>query len=308
MPHNRAEVEADLRSKFLWIVFDGEYSAVSLAAIALADVFVAGGAISQNIAQEQGAKIGINVASRMAENGFNAATDSLYGGVMTFQNWEDTIFGQFPLPNKFVPYVACRRSDGGGGSGGGGQAVNIGRIRVVCNLSYSVDVRLFHSQAPKIPFATWHFNPGQQIFLATNNEPINIGSDWRLQVIYGPTTSAIFFVGAVATYHAMIFDVNIADVPSLAIGQIRIKNDYSSPVSIRLYHSHTPNQIFATWQFAALEDSFLAMNNQRINIGSDWGIQIVFGNGAISTVRKVGNIGLYSNNILEVLATEIYEG
>ena len=69
MGHNRADVERDLSSKFLWIVFDGEHSAASIAAIALADIFVTGGAISQNIAESEGQKVGLGVAQELVNHG-----------------------------------------------------------------------------------------------------------------------------------------------------------------------------------------------------------------------------------------------
>jgi hypothetical protein len=303
--HNRAEVEADLRNQFKWIAFTGDESAAGNAD-ALADSLISDEAISEKAAQELGDKVGIDVAREKASNGFNSASDTLYGGVMAFQNWQETPSGDIPLPNSRVPYIGCKRA--GAGASVQQNGLNIGRLRVTNGLAFSVDVRLYHPQAPKVPFATWHVGLSQTFFLATNGQPINIGSDWRLQVIYGPTTSAIFLVGNVATYNAMVFDVNAAFVPALSIGRIRLRNDYAGTVTIRLYHPQSPNQIFATWFFQSQEQSFLALNSQLITIGSDWGIQVVFGNGVTSAIRNVGSIALFADAVLDVLATEVYEG
>jgi hypothetical protein len=107
---NRDDVERNLRARFDWIVFGGEYNAVEVVAVGLVDGFVIGGAITEELAKEEAKKFGVGLAEELTRNGFNPATDTLYGGVMTFQNWQDLPFhNRLPLPNKFVPYVGCKR-------------------------------------------------------------------------------------------------------------------------------------------------------------------------------------------------------
>lgn len=116
--HNRGKREAEIRARFDWVVFDGEFSAASVAAYALESYFL-GGQITRDQLTQCAQKMGIDVARKMIENGFDPNHDVIYSGLMTFNNWQDLPFGnELALPNKFVPYVAVKRR-GGGGNGGG---------------------------------------------------------------------------------------------------------------------------------------------------------------------------------------------
>ncbi len=97
------------------------------------------------------------------------------------------------------------------------------------------------------------------------------------------------------------------------IGNILINNNYgpdpqNGSVSIRLYHSDAPDRIFSTWSFVGGESSNLATEGQRIAIGGDWGIQVVFGNGVTSCILPVADVGRFENGKFIVLATDIYRG
>jgi hypothetical protein len=111
--HNRGERESEIRKKFDWVVFDGEFSAANVTAYALESYF-AGGQITSSTLEECAKKMGKDVAGEMIRNGFDPKRDRMYSGLMVFNNWQDTPFGKVPLPNKWVPYVAVRRSGGGG--------------------------------------------------------------------------------------------------------------------------------------------------------------------------------------------------
>ena len=118
MVHNRAQVEASVRSHFDWVVFDGEYSVLSIIAEAVADWATDGSyeELPENNAKSAAQQFGIDLVTAMAQNGFNPQTDTIYGGTMTFQNWENLPGGlQLPLPNKFVPYIGVKRAGGGEG-------------------------------------------------------------------------------------------------------------------------------------------------------------------------------------------------
>lgn len=121
MGNNRAATENSIRSQFSWVVFDGEYSVLSVVAEGVAD-WATGGSyeeLPENNATSAAASFGIDLAGAMAQNGFNPATDTIYGGTMTFQNWQDLLGGiQVPLPNKFVPYIGVKKGLSGGGGGG----------------------------------------------------------------------------------------------------------------------------------------------------------------------------------------------
>jgi hypothetical protein len=98
---------------------------------------------------------------------------------------------------------------------------------------------------------------------------------------------------------------------NVSIGNILINNNYgpdpqAGAVSIRLYHPDAPDRIFSTWSFAGGESANLATQGQRINIGGDWGIQIVFGNGVTSCIYPVADVGRFENVGHVVTATNIY--
>jgi hypothetical protein len=118
MGHNREQVENSIRSQFDWVVFDGEYSVLSIIADAVADWVTDGSyeELPENNAKSAAEQFGINLVEAMAEHGYNPQTDTFYGGTMTFQNWQDLPGGlQLPLPNKFVPYIGVKRSQPSGG-------------------------------------------------------------------------------------------------------------------------------------------------------------------------------------------------
>lgn len=118
MGHNRPQVEASVRSHFDWVVFDGEYSVLSIIAEAVANWATDGSyeELPENNAKSAAQQFGIDLVTAMAQHGFNPQTDTIYGGTMTFQNWQDLPGGlQLPLPNKFVPYIGVKRAGGGGG-------------------------------------------------------------------------------------------------------------------------------------------------------------------------------------------------
>jgi|HubBroStandDraft_6_1064221.scaffolds.fasta_scaffold634108_1 hypothetical protein len=118
MGNNRSDVENSIRNQFDWVVFDGEYSLLSVIAEGVAD-WATGGAYEElpvDNAESAAQTFGINLVSAMAQNGFNPQTDTIYGGTMTFQNWQDLPGGlQLPLPNKFVPYIGVKRPHPSGG-------------------------------------------------------------------------------------------------------------------------------------------------------------------------------------------------
>jgi hypothetical protein len=120
MGNNRSDVESSIRGHFDWVVFDGEYSLLSIIAEGVAD-WATGGSYEElpvDNAESAAQTFGINLVSAMAQNGFNPQTDTIYGGTMTFQNWQDLPGGiQLPLPNKFVPYIGVRRAHSQTGSG-----------------------------------------------------------------------------------------------------------------------------------------------------------------------------------------------
>jgi len=208
---------------------------------------------------------------------------------------------------RYNPSVGSQPPASSQGSGG---APKIGQIEVINSLGAPVDVKLYHPQNPNVVFANWHIAVGQTTFLALNNNRITIGSDWRIQVVFADgNSSAIYYVGAKASFIQNSFVFNVNSTPSLSIGQIRITNDYNQAVDIRLYHPQNPGAIFANWHILSNMSTFLELANQtRVTIGSDWGIQILFANGVMSQIRKVATIGLLDIEGFEVTASRVENG
>lgn len=95
----------------------------------------------------------------------------------------------------------------------------------------------------------------------------------------------------------------------VALGKIEVTADYAGSYKVLLYHPDNPDKIFASWDFETGEVVYLSTKTDgRISIGSDWGIQIVFGNGVKSCIAFVGNCGECKDGVFEVKTTRIYKG
>ena len=113
MPHNRQKREAEVTSKYDFIVFGGEYSAFNALLIAI-DAIITGGNTSVTYLQNEMQQFGIDLAVAMANASppVDPINETLYVGKFIFQNWEEPFPGvKVPLPNKFVPYVAARKKN-----------------------------------------------------------------------------------------------------------------------------------------------------------------------------------------------------
>jgi len=98
----------------------------------------------------------------------------------------------------------------------------------------------------------------------------------------------------------------------LRIGSIKVVNNYvagsNGQVEIQLFHSDAPGQVFGKWTITGGSEDVLALNGNPINIGSDWGIRVLFGNGVVSEIYAVGEVGEFVGNQHVVKASDIYEG
>lgn len=122
--HDRAEAEAAVRQQYDWVVFDGEYSALSLLASIGFDVLTENTIqLTQQTALADAQQLGMDFAQQALAHGFNPAIDVIYAGTMTFRNWYDPaadsgidlsgVFGGgavVPLPPKWVPFLGVKRS------------------------------------------------------------------------------------------------------------------------------------------------------------------------------------------------------
>ena len=112
MPHNRPERESEIRERYEFVVFDGEWSSVH-AILAVIDGFYTGGSITWEVVSSEMTELFGDVATKMIEAGLDPTIEPIYVDKMIFETWEEPLHGWIvPLPNKFVPYVAARKKGG----------------------------------------------------------------------------------------------------------------------------------------------------------------------------------------------------
>ncbi len=96
--------------------------------------------------------------------------------------------------------------------------------------------------------------------------------------------------------------------PRLLTGAVLLDNNYGGQVTIHLYHPANPDRVFATWVLAPSRETYLLLNDKRVIVGGDWGIDILFGNGVRSPRRTVEAVGNHGGNVWHVDASHIYQG
>lgn len=98
----------------------------------------------------------------------------------------------------------------------------------------------------------------------------------------------------------------------LKIGRIKVHNNYNSGVRVVLYHPDSwllgDYSKFAQWSLPPGTTYFLNYDGQNINIGNDWGIQVVFDNGVKSCIRSLHYVSDYNNGVFNVKGSEVYNG
>jgi hypothetical protein len=87
-------------------------------------------------------------------------------------------------------------------------------------------------------------------------------------------------------------------------GPIVIDNDYAVPVLIHLYHADALDRRFATYTVRPGRVT-LALHGASFNIGADWGVQIQFGNRALSRMQRVCNVASFQDGRWVVTASLI---
>lgn len=120
-------------------------------------------------------------------------------------------------------------------------------------------------------------------------------------------TSSTMLLGQCPGYSTQEVIVYRRNSP-IRTGTVSVEGDYKGTYHIRLYHSDTPGEIFATWHCRENTTITLAQENTAITIASDWGIQIEFENGVTSCVYFLGDIARYQDGTFYVKSTSIYTG
>jgi hypothetical protein len=78
------------------------------------------------------------------------------------------------------------------------------------------------------------------------------------------------------------------------IGEVVAENDYSSPVTFRMYDSYAKSEPFADFEIAAFGENRLTdSNGGQILARNEWGIQVLFENGDKSSVVALSNLDPY---------------
>ncbi|MBF0298095.1 MAG: hypothetical protein HQK51_05205 [Oligoflexia bacterium] len=96
----------------------------------------------------------------------------------------------------------------------------------------------------------------------------------------------------------------------LSIGTIKVINDYQEDVTISLYDSNTPQNIYSTSAIMAGSNLILKKvddQNENVKVVSDWGIRISFANGTKSCIYPIQDLASAENNAFEIKASNIYK-
>ena len=111
MGHNRPEREQEVKNKFEFVVFGGEYGVLP-ASLAAVDTMVFGGTTTMAWLKDELGDFGVKVATAMVEADIDPTSEPIYGDRMIFNNWHEIGGVKIPLPNKVVPYIAARKRSG----------------------------------------------------------------------------------------------------------------------------------------------------------------------------------------------------
>jgi len=112
MPHNRAGHEQEIKNRYGFVVFDGQFSVFNAALIGM-DVFVTGGTASLQYIKQTFGHFGQDVATEMIKARIDPTRETIYGNVMTFQTWDSPFLPvsdrKVYYPDTYVPYIAARK-------------------------------------------------------------------------------------------------------------------------------------------------------------------------------------------------------
>jgi len=128
--------------------------------------------------------------------------------------------------------------------------------------------------------------------------------------------------GAKSTYSEKIgckaYDENLVKSlrsnGSFAKGKIQVLNNLygtinqSAKIKLALYHSDAPSRVLNTWSYDPNEMAFLSKDNKQLNIGNDWGIQLILSNGTKSCVYPVSMVSRFDNGKFHVETTSLWQG
>ena len=110
MPHNRKDREREVRNRYEFVVFGGEYH-LGHAVLAVIDGYYTGGQVTWATAKQELKSLFVDVAQKMIDEGLDPTSEPIYVDKFVFENWEEVLGNKIPLPNKFVPYVAARKKN-----------------------------------------------------------------------------------------------------------------------------------------------------------------------------------------------------
>jgi hypothetical protein len=104
----------------------------------------------------------------------------------------------------------------------------------------------------------------------------------------------------------------IRSTNSLVTGRIEVKNDFSEPIQVSVFHSdswldgyYLPFKSYALGSNATLK---LLYQSGDLIVGNDWGIRVIRSNGEGSCIRTIGEISSYNNGQFNVMSKRVYDG
>lgn len=103
----RDDKEQEIRDRYDWVIFGGEYGAFPALAIGLDATFF-GGQMSIDFAKSEAQKFGVDLAKELAKQ---SRKGPITGGVMRFTMWEKPLGVKVNIGDKFVPYIGVLKPD-----------------------------------------------------------------------------------------------------------------------------------------------------------------------------------------------------
>lgn len=111
MPTTKDREVKKLKDRFQEIFFSSSEYHVYQLALAAADFYITGGKYTYDFIEDEFTKLGINVASWVANRSIDPSSEPIYAGFMSFLIYERVLDRKIDLGKKYVPYIAARVSN-----------------------------------------------------------------------------------------------------------------------------------------------------------------------------------------------------
>jgi hypothetical protein len=97
--------------------------------------------------------------------------------------------------------------------------------------------------------------------------------------------------------------------PGFETGVVDVRNNYGGDVKLLVFHADAPTRVFGSWKFGP-QQRFILMerNGKKIVAGSNWQVEVVFGNGVRSHRHPLSQVAQYREGRWELNLSRIYNG